>query len=78
MLGSEIELHETSAFEHIDIVEGVQYDVGDTFMIRIVGSSKKFTVSLMNRFRCLFIMRAGPGENKINEQKRNFPLTTGL
>ena len=45
MLGSEIELHETSAFEHIDIVEGVQYDVGNTFMIRIVGSSKKFTVS---------------------------------
>ena len=45
MLGSEIELDETSAFEHIDIVEGVQYDVGNTFMIRIVGSSKKFTIS---------------------------------
>ena len=47
LLGSEIELHETSAFEHIkehiDIVEGVQYDVGNTFMIRIVGSSKIFS-----------------------------------
>ena len=43
MLGSELELHETAALEHIDIFEGVQYDVENTFMIRIVGSSKKFS-----------------------------------